>query len=207
MHVYLPIKSLKAALGCVADRHEPRAALKGVLIDTEAPLKIVATNGHVLFVAHSDYDTAPMGQIIIPAEIVKQALKSAAKRNNYLQLDAAPNEWRLGELSFRPIEASYPNYVRAIPSTISGKPGQFNPAILLKAWKAMETVGGEKDLYFHTNGPKSAGVYMSPAVQALALVMPRHGPNIPAYPGVPSWVSGVVPHPPRGAVRGAESGR
>ncbi|MGH7773734.1 MAG: hypothetical protein ACREQA_16030 [Candidatus Binatia bacterium] len=178
-------------MGCVADRHEPRTALKGVLIDIngETTLKIVATTGQVLFVAHESLDNvAPIGQIIIPAEAVKQALKHV-KRDNYLVLQStpAPNEYRLGSLCFNPIDGPYPNYVPVIPSVVSGEPGQFDPNLLLMAWKAMVTVGSSRP-HFHFNGTQGAAVYVSSDVQALALVMPWVSPDIPAYPSTPSWI-------------------
>ena len=147
---------------CVADKKDPRYYLHGVYVKikqgkaTNEPRAVVAsTNGCILFVGLSEVDStyefpdiAPWldQSLIIPIDAIK-SLDKKAHTVHLSQIDA--NTYRLGNTVFTPIDGQYPDIARVIPDreqldSKEQKPAVFNPDLLARANKALQTYYGAK---------------------------------------------------------------
>ena len=154
--IKLETKHLKAAL-LMAPKKDIRYYLNSVLFRMHnGKLHTVATNGRTMLLGRTD----PMWigepceiDIIIPRETVQDAIKIAGK-NRFMDLLVTNDSYSLGGLSFKPIEAKYPDYTRVIPNSCSGELGQYDADLLSAAQSALRVWHDDKNLapYFHHNG-------------------------------------------------------
>lgn len=145
--------ALKAVSLFQGDR-DIRYYLCGVYVQaTAAETRLVATDGHTLALcdkpAENDQDCAG---IIIPDTAIKVILawKAPVKVDMPVTLTEGENsEWRaqwFGNVAvFKPIDGKYPDYLRVIPSALSGEVAQFQVKYLARCQKACE-VFNTKDL-------------------------------------------------------------
>jgi len=174
MPVTLSPDLLKAAV-LFTSKEETRFYLKGVSIQaTLATIKVAATDGHRLFVARvCQEENTETFSIIIPSEAIATATKGA---KHSLDLSKLSNtQWRLGDTIFTPIDGTFPDYSRIIPTSVSGETAQFNPEYVASLGKANKLLGGSaENVTIGYNGDKPALVTGSgfKAHNALAVIMP-----------------------------------
>ena len=125
------VDMLEAALIC-ASREETRYYLNGVYVDPAG--LVVATDGHRLFAGDFTPDnsraTLPAFEgWIIPRDALRKALKAAPRRatdpaSHVMQISPE----RVGDVVCQPVDGSYPDWRRAIPSEVTpdGKAAKFN---------------------------------------------------------------------------------
>jgi hypothetical protein len=145
---------LHAALQCVAVK-DIRYYLCGVHVYKPANsgyLFVTGLDGHQFFIGRQRAD-CPAFEIIIPSEIIKNAVKSAGK-DQFVNLTLG-DQSSLGNQLFTPIDGKYPEISRIIPDEISvdgatnapdvnNLVAQFNPAYLLSCTKALNIASGKK---------------------------------------------------------------
>jgi hypothetical protein len=125
-HVDLPVKFLSAALA-IAPKGDVRHYLNGVLVQQidDKQLRLVATDGHRLFVAHLDpgcvLDWAQGGGIIIPREELERVVKYIGKAAELrVQFGLRHPSMKLleiagiGEFTVKPTDGPYPDYQRVV---------------------------------------------------------------------------------------------
>ena len=127
--VNIPARAFAAALKCAA-KNDVRYYLNGVYLDFPKG-RIVATNGHIMFVGQ--IETATLPPVIVPRELVEGALRSLTKRaretfdiaisidGDAITLTTAGNSF-----SGNRIDGRFPEYERVVPLKVSGELAQFD---------------------------------------------------------------------------------
>ena len=148
--MYINANALRAATHCAASK-DIRHYLNGVYVKfkTEERATVAGTDGHCLFVCLAD--TQNVGDLLGTALIIpNDALKKLDKRAQTVELTKiGENAFRLGDIVFTPVDGTFPDIGRVIPdaSTIASreiKPAIYNPDLLVKARKALQTYYGTK---------------------------------------------------------------
>lgn len=167
----IPTNVLKAALIC-ASTEQVRYYLNGVYVDPKGFL--VSTDGHRLFCAAIELDAgqAPFDGWIIPREAIKQAL------NGYKGDTIEITQTRVGVVSCKPVEATYPDWRRVIPAgDPSGVAAQFNPAYVSDFGKIGDLLAGRKKgsilpCQIHHNGDQPTPITFSADPSCFGVLMP-----------------------------------
>ena len=175
MSITLSPDLLKAAV-LFTSKEETRYYLKGVAIQaTIAAVKVASTDGHRLFVARVDQtENTEAFSIIIPSD----AIATATKGVKYCHLalsKLSETQWRLGDTIFTPIDGTFPDCTKVIPTGVSGETAQYNPEYVAALGKANKLLGGSaENVTIGYNGDKPALVTGSgfKAHNALAVIMP-----------------------------------
>ena len=171
---------LRAALLCASDE-QSRFYLRGVYVDPAG--KLVATDGHRMFVgtidlAASEHNPAPgsFDGWIICRDVLKRALAGYKLPT----ITIAPD--RVGDIACAPVDGSYPDWRRVVPSEISGTAAQFNPAYMADMGKIGALLAGKPKrgysagtgltAHIHHNGESAAGVTFPGVDNAYAVIMP-----------------------------------
>lgn len=177
---------LRAALVCVSTE-ETRYYLRGVSIEPDADdVVIVSTDGHRLFCGRVPMPPAgailPPSKFIIPTEAVKKAL--TGYKGLGIHLTRTGDVWTLGDVTFKPVDGTFPEWRRVAPSqkTISedlGKIAQFNPAYMADMGKVAKAVApGPRhtvQALVHHMGSGPAVVTFTGREDLFCLVMPMRG--------------------------------
>lgn len=146
MMIQIRSEQLRAALRVAADETDVRFYLRGLCVDTERQghIRLVSTDGHRMLV--QELEAAPLeqlypaGKYIIPAELVRQALRELkpwGNRKYYFYLPTTPNDFIIQvtgrgqggiavELTGKLVEARYADYARTIPDKFSGEHAEFD---------------------------------------------------------------------------------
>ena len=169
--ITVPTAMLKAALIC-ASTEQARYYLNGVYVDTKGFL--VSTDGHRAFVGRIDLgDCADaFDGWIIPRDAIKQAL--AGYKGDAIEI----TQTRVGVVSCKPIDATYPDWRRVVPSDLSGETAQFQPGYIADMGKIGEALAGKRkagaglSAHIHHNGEAPAGVTFPGCDDAFAVLMP-----------------------------------
>jgi DNA polymerase-3 subunit beta len=173
---------LRAALLC-ASTEETRYYLKGVFVDPAG--KLVSTDGHRMFVgtidlAASEHNLAPgsfTGWIIC-----RDVLKRALAGHKLPTITIAPD--RVGDIACQPIDGTFPDWRRVVPSEITGTVAQFNPAYVADMGKIGVLLAGKPKrgylsagltAHIHHNGDNAAVVTFPGVEDAYGLLMPIRG--------------------------------
>jgi len=174
---------LRAALLCASDE-QSRFYLRGVYVDPAG--KLVATDGHRMFVGTidliaSEHNPAPgsFDGWIICRDVLKRALAGYKLPT----ITIAPD--RVGDIACAPVDGSYPDWRRVVPSEISGTAAQFNPAYMADMGKIGALLAGKPKrgysastgltAHIHHNGESAAGVTFPGVDDAYAVLMPIRG--------------------------------
>jgi DNA polymerase III sliding clamp (beta) subunit (PCNA family) len=169
-----------------------RFYLCGVLVEVlPDQVRLVAADGHRMLVAKQDRTPETdmhAHQFIIPDAIVAQINKHKWDVPE-LAIEYCDTEldYRVHlqdtKVSFRAIDAKYPDYVRPIPDTADGKIAQFDPEYLIGFQKAAR-VYSKKGLYtIGHNGDRAALIALSTAPHVVGVIMPiRSDPPMMARP-------------------------
>lgn len=173
---------LRAALLC-ASSEETRYYLKGVFVDPAG--KLVSTDNHRMFVgtidlAASEHNPAPgsfTGWIIC-----RDVLKRALAGHKLPTITIAPD--RTGDIACQPVDGTFPDWRRVVPSEITGTVAQFNPAyvadmgkigLLLQDKPKRGYSSAGLTARIHHNGEAPAGVTFPGVEDAFAILMPIRG--------------------------------
>ena len=173
MSITLSPDLLKAAV-LFTSKEEVRYYLKGVSIQaTIATVKVAATDGHRLFVARvCQEENTEAFSIIIPSDTIATATKGAKYPLALSKL--SENQWRLGDTIFTPIDGTFPEYSRIVPTSVSGETAQYNPEYVAALGKANKLLGGSNTATIGYNGKNPALVTGDgyKAHNAIAVIMP-----------------------------------
>ena len=179
---------LKSALVC-ASTEETRYYLRGVHIEPQMhELNIVSTDGHRLFCARIEpqreaHYGMPTEPFIIPSEAVKKAL--VGYKANYIYARREGDTWFLGDITFTPVDGTFPQWRRTFPTqqTLAenlGHVAQFNPAYmadLAKIGKALSLNRVPLMPHVHHCAENPAIVTFSGREDLFCLVMPMKSPD------------------------------
>ena len=173
MTITLSPDLLKAAV-LFTSKEEVRYYLKGVSIQaTIATVKVAATDGHRLFVARvCQEENTEAFSIIIPSDTIATATKGAKYPLALSKL--SDTQWRLGDTIFTPIDGTFPEYSRIVPTSVSGETAQYNPEYIAALGKANKLLGGSNAATIGYNGDNPALVTGDgyKAHNAIAVLMP-----------------------------------
>jgi DNA polymerase III sliding clamp (beta) subunit (PCNA family) len=179
----VPTDVLAAALVCVSSE-ETRYYLRGVHVQPDADdVVLVSTDGHRLFCGRCPLPPAgavtPPTGFIIPTEAVKKAL--TGYKGLGIHLTRTGDVWTLGDVTFKPVDGTFPEFRRVVPSqkTISedlGKIAQFNPSYLADMGKIAKIFSPGRSAKInpavHHMGANPAIVTFGGRDDVFALVMP-----------------------------------
>lgn len=187
-NVTVSTTALSAVLNFAASK-DTRYYLNGVAVQlNNGAVRIAATDGSVLGVMKSGlvFDTdAGEGELIIPADVVKDIVKKAGKAAcvSLVRLpgDSMPARYEVIGLGlyFAPIDGKFPDWRRVLPSSLSADgPGQFNPELLTKFGKAAKVLGDRLGhLHIAHNGAGAAVVSLPCCADFVGVVMPIRAPS------------------------------
>ena len=151
-----------------APKDDVRYYLNGVLIEASC---MVATDSHRMAVAHDPSDVEEWDPVIIPGDIVKTVLKMTPKSQEVIPIESG----KLGDISFTPIDGTYPDWRRVIPSKFSDELSQFDPKYVFEAHKASEKLHGKNNVntVLRHNGVNGAMLYHVDHNDTFTIIMPR----------------------------------
>ena len=135
--------TLRAALTHAA-KNAVRFYLNGVCLDLDAG-RVVATDGHRMFIAFGPKDPGK-GRVILPRDLVANVCKVAGKKGVQVTVSlsgsgaeatatiALPTGAQFGETL---IDGRFPDWLRVVPTALSGAPGQYELDYLAAAADAL----------------------------------------------------------------------
>jgi len=183
----IPTDVLRAALICVSTE-ETRYYLRGVNIQPDADdVVLVSTDGHRLFCGRCPLPPAgavtPAEPFIVPTDAIKKAL--TGYKGLGIQLQRTGDVWTLGDVTFKPVDGTFPDWRRVAPTqkTIGedlGKIAQFNPAYVADMGKVAKAVapttrGAVALPIIHHMGSGPAFVTFPGREDLFGLLMPMRG--------------------------------
>lgn len=189
----IPTDLLKAAI-LFAAKKDFRVWLNGVHIDWQhrkagqsTSISIVATDSHRLFAAKFSNEhvqsNLDAGSAIIDAAQVKLALTGHKGDTIGFAFDADTRTGALGNLAVEGMDATYPDWRKVIPESVSGEVSHFDAAYvgdMAKAAKLLLPKGTyqrsqSSAAFTHPNGYEPALVTFGEREDVLAVLMPcRH---------------------------------
>lgn len=184
----LNIRILKAA-AIATSKEQTRYYLNGVAIQSdEKGAYIVATDGHRLLAFRQTEEGGESVNIIIPNDIVAQI-----KLNKHVEIAELTREsvthWRIKYcgtyISFAPVDGTFPDWRRIIPSETDGRPAQFNPAYIGDFVKVKKALGANTFAIAY-NGDGPALVTFGDDVDGFGAIMPMRA-NFTIPTRKPSW--------------------
>ena len=198
MKIHISRDKLKAAALFAATK-DVRYYLCGVLIEsTPLQTRIVATDGHALFVAKDDAKDDNEGTFtgIMPNDTVKQILSwKGPYKNSPVIITTGEEEhraeWGGNTAVFKLLDGTFPTYARVVPEKVSGDAAHIDPELLMKCKTAAKTLGTSAKGYFafQQGGDGSAIAVFSS--EAFAVVMPMRG--VTADVADVAWAREAVP--------------
>lgn len=181
-----------------------RYYLNGVLVES-SPLetRLVATDGHAMLVHRSGAKEENEGAWsgIIPNDAVKAMLAWKGDKNSkfmpftltVLSATEVRADWVGQSIIFRPIDGTFPDYRKVIPTEISGEPAYFDPKLLMRVRDAaddLRTCKSEECRFSQTmNGER--GAIFPIDTDCFAIVMPLR--NVPRDVADYDWSRQPVP--------------
>lgn len=188
-----------AAIALVSSTEETRYYLNGVLLEIEPrTVTYVATDGHRLAshhheLAETDPDNTLLGDFIIPTEHCRPFKLTPTglrldPRATLSSTDGAVLELAYGvnAIRFAPIDGTFPDWRRVIPSTVDGVTAQYNAEYLAGLQKVGEILGAGKLPVLSHNGDGPALVTWEDPM-TFAVLMP-HRTDAPAK-RAPYWAA------------------
>ncbi len=153
--MFIPRTALKAVSLAMA-KNDVRYYLNGMLLESSGDtVRLVATDGarlHMIDIEQSE-PTAPLPDgVIIPRELVEWALKNSTKRAPGITVRVVPTPPAddgkarppvitvtagSASMSAPAVDGRFPDYLRVIPTDLSGETGQFNPTYVADAYAAV----------------------------------------------------------------------
>ena len=190
-------RELLAAVALAASTEDTRYYLQGVFVEIGLKsVTLTATNGHILLTARHAPNNAnndPASPIIIPSATIALALKDKATT---IDLFIDGNAFKLGNISFTPIDGTFPDYRRvipkAVPETRSIEGVWFNSLYLATMAKAAKLIGAPSSPYggngynIYPDKGNAALVRFNGAENIVGVVMPLRAP-VSGFT-LPDWV-------------------
>lgn len=194
IYVHMPI--LKAAILC-ASTEATRYYLNGVAIQA-APEGVVAvaTDGHRLAAFNlPEHQSSETFSIIIPHHIIHDIKLNKAIDFAELVVESplkASIAYNGQTTIFQPIDGTFPDWKRIIPTELSGEVAQFNPDYLQSFAKMVKLLGrpSKSALPFHLahNGGGPARVILTTDFDHCCVIMPMRS-HTQAPTGKPAWTA------------------
>lgn len=190
--IQFDFRALKAAAFCVSSE-ETRFYLKGVFAEYKnGALILVATDGHRLIAVHPNSNgpapNRPEFGIIIPSDVLARI--KLGRRDTMGDLVCEAGQWALHydglKIGFTPIEGTFPDWRRIVPSETSGEAAQFNAAYLNDFAKASKMLGGDTRPVLAHNGDGPGLVSFHSDIDAFGVLMPFRASIVPTKP--PAWL-------------------
>lgn len=204
MKFIIPADTIKALL-VIAAKKDIRGYLKSVCIDVRATDAVaVGCDGHKLLALPLTLaDDAPAlvpGQYIITREAL-ESVKPVLQRPITVTIDPIARTATLDNSSAvtsSPLmDATYPDWRKVVPLTVSGEVAQFNAEYVGAFGKAHKLLGGMYSPVIRHNGDNAARVVL--AGDAVGVIMPMRGDPQPL--DNPAWL--VTPDAPAPAAEAA----
>lgn len=176
-----PASTLRAAMCCAAKK-DVRHYLNGVYLHS-SKARIVATDGHVMFVGHLECAVSgtDFPDIIVPRAPIDLAMKSLGNRSvattgiEFRRHDDGTFDLYTlaGTFPFTPVDDPWMEYGRVVPTHPDGGVAQFDPDLLDSVREALQWYTGRSNslgvLAHNGNGP---ALYTSAGITAFCVVMP-----------------------------------
>lgn len=193
------------AANVAASIEQTRYYLMGVSVTVVGSnILYVATNGTVLIALRQDLDASaeckwPAAGAIIPSSLIaqiKQTLQS--KRCGDVAevscVDGVISIAVMGGATYsdKAIDGSFPDWRRAVPSTVNGDVAQFDPALLATFAKARKALCGGSSKFItlgHNGGGPALVSFCDDSNDGFGVIMPVRGDAPTAAPG---WTSLTV---------------
>ena len=193
--------AIRALAANVAPKSDTNRALCGVLIAVDGSgVTMVAMNRAILAAIYVPQDEpTPSFSFILPRDVLAK-LKPAYKGCMVtLTIDPAnPVECCIsgvqdGDVIARCVEGTSPDWRRAIPQTVSGEPGQYNPALLAALNDCYCDAYGVKapeSVRVHYNGATSAAVVTGDrSNEFIGVIMPIRQRQDEQPFALPDWLA------------------
>lgn len=177
MKFLIPADTIKALL-TIAAKKDIRGYLKSVCIDVRASDAVaVATDGHkllaVALTAGPIVAAFVMGRYIIPREAL-ESVKPVLKRDITVTIDPIARAATLDNGSAATttplMDATYPDWRKVVPLTVSGEVAQFNAEYIGAFGKVHKLLGGKYSPSIRHNGDNAARVVLTG--DAVGVIMP-----------------------------------
>lgn len=193
MKTMLTLNYLKAVSYAINSK-EPRYYLNGVSVEVSQNGTILtATNGHMLLSAHDETNTSDEPfSLIIPQTTIK-AIKPQ-KFQNEIELSTDDGKtWRLGNIIFEPVDGTFPDWRRIIPTHTPVAPNVENVWFNPEYQQALAKAGKELNdtPVFHPDGENAAIVtFANPDLIGIIMPMRITRPKIIMPPWTkPDWAT------------------
>ncbi|MBV5345461.1 MAG: hypothetical protein JZU63_07995 [Rhodoferax sp.] len=176
--VDLQADMLRAALLC-ASTQETKYYLCGVSLEPSWDgARLVATDGHLMFLAAIKTGDAVFDKMILPSAALIKALKGY--KPAYLTLTKAGATWTLGDVVFQPVDGTFPDWTRIVPRVLPSDPvpALFEPQYVVTMDKIASCLDGKgSEARIYSDGQSPAVVTFGARDDCLAVLMPkrRHG--------------------------------
>lgn len=197
MSIEIDRSKLKAVARFVSD-DDTRPVLTGVLVEaTKDRVRLVATDGRVIVVCDSnpvDKIDKPVS-VILPMEIVREAVKGKTKGVNYplILSEVEDGQWQLANCQitwkFTPVDGHYPDYKAILNSEpVSGEVGQFDPSCLIDFTMAAKELSGKTYPTIAHNGGMGMAYVNIGLPDFFGAIMPIRTTPDEILTTVPEWV-------------------
>ena len=164
--VSIPMWIIRGALMCAAEE-DVRYYICGVYFDFRAG-RVVSTDGHILFVAR--IDKADRDSLLIHRDVLEIAMKSGSAEIE-IWADRITAKNLPCDLMFKPIDGKFPDYSKVVPQKCSGVVCQFNPELVIRCSRALNSFSHRIAVLEH-NGPDGGAVMTVKEVDAFCVIMP-----------------------------------
>jgi len=184
MKISFRTDALLAALECAAVK-DLRAYITGVCIRIKKPSvgMIYGTDGFMAFAGQLPFEGECSSlDIIIPSEIIKKL----NKKQERVELEHDNSQYLIGGMRFIPLEGTFPDVGRVIPTIDTGTPqlpANFNPDLLIKARKALRLYTGAKNEFSLFQRGEDAAVMHSGTNDCLVVVGSLRESRSPKFAG------------------------
>lgn len=177
MKFLIPADTIKALL-TIAAKKDVRRYLESVCIDVRASDAVaVATDGHKLLALPLTLaDDAPAlvpGRYIVAREAL-ESVKPVLKRPITVTIDATARTATIDNGSAATttplMDATYPDWRKVVPLTVSGEVAQFNAEYIGAFGKVHKLLGGKYSPVIRHNGDNAARVVLTG--DAVGVIMP-----------------------------------
>jgi len=182
-----------------AGKQDVRWYLNGLLIETTATDAIlVASDGHTLAAHRVSIDDVedhqPGLQVIVPRSALESVKPRRSGRAQTVAIEVGAEVITVaGETTATavPVDATYPNWRRIVPASVTSEPGQVDPRFFARVAQLADAVLGKgRCPAMHANGHGPMLVKFEEST--VAVLMPRR--DAPVFTGLPAWVHcGVQP--------------
>lgn len=186
--VQINIKALRA-VSRFSGKQDIRYYLNGVYVQASpVETRLTATNGHALALysgVQSDENTnGGYADVIIPLDAVSAILKVKPYNKNMetVTLSNDNGQWKIefcgNSVTFFPVDAKFPDYMRVIPREVSGEVAQYQVDILARCQDAACDFRGKKAPFISVkhNG-NGAGLVDCGVERFVVVVMPWNDKN------------------------------